>query len=150
MKKIQKVVDLDESYNLPSQSSMRDSFHSTSEESDDDTLKSSTSDDESDSEMGVMNTSDFGWSCSYDKTLYSTGLAVQKLPNSAITVLQWLAMNLSLFTSHPSTSKSAFSDNLKVQSILHPPTVDCSYDLPITYKEARSMIEPYVVKKKNL
>ena len=94
-------------------------------------------------QMSSEKQADSDWSCSYDQTIYSNGIAVQKLPHSEVNVLQWIAMNFFLFTSHPATSKSAFSDSLKVQNILN--SSQKGDELPRSYKEARSMIEPYVV-----
>lgn len=119
----------------------------SSDEADSSSVCSRTSEDkDTDSEELTEEQMVAEWSCSYDKTLYSTGIAVERVPNSDVTVLQWLAMNFFLFTSHPATSKSAFSDSLKVQNVLKSSKGDDK--LPTSYKEARAMIEPYVVKKK--
>ena len=107
---------------------------------------STSQDSDSDSDGLIEEQVDAERSCSYDKTIYWTGIAVEKVPNSDVTVLQWLAMNFFLFTSHPAISKSAFSDSLNVQNVLK--SSKGNDKLPTSYKEARAMIEPYVVKKK--
>lgn len=81
----------------------------------------------------------------YDRDIYNdTGIAKQKLPNSKLTILQWLAINFLLFVSHPSVSKAAFSHNLQIQKLTHN---DTENNLPPSYYAARKLIDPYVVKK---
>lgn len=87
------------------------------------------------------------WSIVYDNSIYESNIAVEKVPHSNITVLQWLCMNFNLFTAHPSMSKEAFSTNLQLQKVLNT-TNNSTYELPSTYREARKMINPYVIKKK--
>lgn len=82
------------------------------------------------------------WDFYYDKTLYSSGLAVQILPGSDLTILQWLVMNFHLFSNHPSMSKAAFNDSLLLQK-----RVNKGADLPASYYEAKQMVKPYLVKK---
>ena len=131
--------DISSDEDISSQSSYCSSS-SISEDSD------ATDTDDPLEQMSSEKQADSDWSCSYDQTIYSNGIAVQKLPHSEVTVLQWIAMNFFLFTSHPATSKSAFSDSLKVQNILN--SSQKGDELPRSYKEARAMIEPYVVQKK--
>ncbi|KAL5015772.1 hypothetical protein ScPMuIL_005361 [Solemya velum] len=86
------------------------------------------------------------WSADYDSTVYDCDLAVQKLPNSNVTLLQWLFYQFHMFVSHPSMSKSAFTHNLQVQKIVQN---DKENLLPSTYYQARRLVDPFIVKKKN-
>lgn len=86
-------------------------------ESDIDT-SSDASDDDNEVESETMS-SQKPWSASYDRDIYTSGIAVQIIPGANITVLQWLALNLKTFSSHPSISKSAFSHYLKLQAYLY-------------------------------
>lgn len=64
------------------------------------------------------NTTDIcSWTFKYDKNLYTTGIAVQKLNRSDLTLLQWLALNFNFFCSHPSMSKEAFTDTLRLHAL---------------------------------
>ena len=130
-------------HRLTEKSTLDDSSSGQSSSSEDDELTDSDSSLSSDpySEQPTE------WSCLYDQSIYSTGIAIQKVPNSEVTVLQWLAMNFSLFTSHPAISKSTFSDYLQVQNILKSSNIE-EIKMPSSYKEARSMIEPFLVQKK--
>lgn len=85
------------------------------------------------------------WIFNYDKNIYSHGIAVQKLGGSDLSLLQWLAMNFTFFSDHPSISKQAFTDNLMLQkaSWAH---LQKENILPSSYREARKMIDPYLVK----
>ncbi|WAR04472.1 hypothetical protein MAR_019841 [Mya arenaria] len=122
-----------------------DTRRNDSEESD--SLSDSEEGDSlSDSDSSVESAScyDHSWSFRYDKSIYEEGPAVQSLPNSKMTILQWLAMNFALFVAHPAMSKAAFTHNLHVQKITHGDTANM---LPSSYYEARKLINPYVVKK---
>lgn len=88
--------------------------------------------------------SDRPWSFCYDKSIYEEGPAIQTLPNSTTTVLQWLALNFSMFVAHPAISKAAFTHNIQVQKVTHG---DVTNTLPSSYYEARKLLDPYVVKK---
>lgn len=101
-----------------------------------------TEDGTEDENEGCKNVGFFG--CSYNKDLYNSGIAVEKVANSDYTILQWLAMNFLLFTSHPSISKETFTDNLKMQKRFQSAPDD---SLPSTYYEARKLITPFLVKK---
>ncbi|XP_069110224.1 uncharacterized protein [Argopecten irradians] len=86
----------------------------------------------------------------YNKELYSNGIAVEKMYGdfSSITVLQWLAMQFHLFSSHPSMSKEMFTNNLKLNCFLNSHLNQRQlHPIPTTYKEARKMIQPYVLQK---
>lgn len=83
------------------------------------------------------------WSLTYDKTLYSSGAAVMKLPSSDLTLLQWLAMHFHLFTSHPSSSKQSFTESLQLLKRLQ---MDTENVLPSSYYEVRKLIQPYLVR----
>lgn len=116
----------------------------------------SSSDEEFDndeSEFEVVNDHniDDTWSFTYDKTLYTKGIACEMLPGSNISVLQWLAMNFYTFSSH-SMSKKSFSCNLNIQKILYTSNKDSSMsvELPSNYREARKMVNQYIVKKKKI
>ena len=58
---------------------------------------------------------------------------------------QWLAVNFNIFSFHSSISKQAFRSFWKLQSSLHKATY---LHLPVSYYEARKLINPYVVKRK--
>lgn len=109
-----------------------------------------TSDSESDSDIEEphVNTrkkiiEEGTWSFNYDEKLYSSGIAVQNIPGTDLTVLQWLFMNFHYFTGHPSISKAAFSDNLRLQARVHKSVTS----LPASYHEAKQLIKPYLVEK---
>lgn len=113
-----------------------------------DTSQTSDSDSDTDIEDPHISTTtkiieEGTWNLHYDERLYSSGIAVQKIPSTDLTVLQWLFMNFHYFSAHPSISKSAFSDNLQLQARVHK-TV-CS--LPASYHEAKKLIKPYLVEK---
>ncbi|XP_021358141.1 uncharacterized protein LOC110453510 isoform X2 [Mizuhopecten yessoensis] len=56
---------------------------------DTDSIEDETSSDESSNESDPEDScSSLPWSCEYNKTVYSSGVAVQKLPNSDLTLLQ--------------------------------------------------------------
>lgn len=85
---------------------------------------SSSDDDNEDSEMecGVgSEIENSEWSIAYNKDLYTTGIAVEKLhKDSPFTVLQWLAMNFHLFSTHPAMSKTAFSNQMMLYRFYEP------------------------------
>ncbi|XP_021376310.1 uncharacterized protein LOC110465059 [Mizuhopecten yessoensis] len=83
------------------------------------------------------------WYFSDDSSLYTSGVAMKQIPGYDLTVLQWIAMNLSVFTSHPGMSKEAFSNMLKVQKRL---VSNCEY-LPSSYREATAMVKDYTIDK---
>ncbi|XP_060077489.1 dentin sialophosphoprotein-like [Ylistrum balloti] len=74
------------------------------------------------------------WSFSFDSELYSKGIATQNLPDSNITILQWLAINFYTFSSH-AMSKSTFSSHLNIsflQGHLDDLMGDCPTISPVT------------------
>jgi hypothetical protein len=116
----------------------------SSEESSDDEMDSSNDSMEDENSTSVDSTDTMSWSFTYDKTLYSSGVAVTILPNSDLTLLQWLAMNFHLFTSHPALSKQSFTESLQLQKRLQIDTEDI---IPSSYYQARKLIQPYLVPK---
>ncbi|XP_021354483.1 uncharacterized protein LOC110450989 [Mizuhopecten yessoensis] len=88
------------------------------------------------------------WNFNYDKTLYSSGLAIEEIPGTDLTILQWIALNFHTFTSHPSFSKEAFTDTLKIQKRLLTSTSNGrNIPLPSSYYEAKKLIRDFLVKK---
>ena len=109
---------------------------------------SSESESDSDNENAHVNTrkkiiEEGTWCFNYDEKLYSSGIAVEEISGMDLTVLQWLFMNFHYFTQHPSISKAAFSDNLRLQARVHKSVTS----LPASYHEAKQLIKPYLVEK---
>lgn len=81
-----------------------------------------------------------------DNDIYDESLIANKIiPICGITMLQWLALNFNIFSSHPSISKQTFSQYIKLQSKL---LESADISLPTTYQEARKLIDPFLVRKK--
>ena len=83
-----------------------------------------------------------GWTTSYDTSFYESGIAVEPMPNcpSKVTVLEWLALNFQAFAAHPSTSKAAFTDYLRMQKMLYGGTAE---NLPNNYHEGPRLSRLY-------
>ncbi|XP_069109797.1 uncharacterized protein [Argopecten irradians] len=90
------------------------------------------------------------WSFNYDTSIYDTDInAITEIPGTNITILQWIALNFEVFSSHPSISKTAFSSFLNMQASIYGSRFsDTCIKLPRSYYEARKVIAPYLTKKK--
>ena len=102
----------------------------------------STSSDDSQGEESVASNSDNDLELEVEHDIYdSENAKITLFENSDVTVLQALASYFMWFTEHPSTSKTALSDLLRLKKRLLPQP----NNFPGSYDEAYSFVKPFLL-----